>query len=165
MKLVELFFKVENIYNDLNNLIHPQDIFEKTKNMFNDFVSEFDSAKKNILGVKFVGEREPRVGRCKKLSKIQSEINKVYKSLNNDNSESKNILRKKLKCLESQKEKLIKDLESKEYSKFLDQLDKLDVANRASLFYNEYFKSFKSKSSNISGVIKDKSGVFSKCEQ
>ena len=42
---------------------------------------------------------------------------------------------------------------------------KLDVANRASLFYNEYFKSFKSKSSNIAGVIKNKSGEFSKCEK
>ena len=75
------------------------------------------------------------------------------------------MLRRDLKKLECRKEKLIKHLESKEYSKFLDQLDKLDVANRASLFYKEFFKSFKSKSSNIAGVIKNKSGEFSKCEK
>ena len=73
---------VDSIYNDLNNLNNPQDIFEKTKHMFKNFVTEFDSAKKNILGVKTVGERDPRVRRSKKLSKILSEIDSIYESLN-----------------------------------------------------------------------------------
>ena len=109
--------------------------------MFKNFVTEFDSAKKNILEVKTVGERDPRVLRSKKLSKIQNEIDKIYESLGkNNNSKRKNMLRVNLKALESRKEKLIKDLDRKEYTKFLDQLDELDTANRARLFYNEYFK-------------------------
>ena len=41
---------VDNIYNDLNNLNNSKDIYEKSEKVFNSFVTEFDSAKKNILG-------------------------------------------------------------------------------------------------------------------